>query len=135
MIRDEWEMSPTAVLNVVKGHRLRQGVDGPAAGGLSARAAELSPALSFWTVRRWWRTRLLAVVKQSPVSARGVAIGQFIKISIKSLSISTVTCTYPLCGDKITASLCTQANKQSVHALVHGQARRLPCTCTTAAFQ
>lgn len=82
-------------------------------------------------MRRWWRTRLLAAMKQSPVSARGVAIGQFIKISIESLSISTVTCTYPLCGDKIIASLCTQANKQTVHALVHGQARRLPSSCTT----
>lgn len=71
MIRDEWEMSPTALLNVVKGHRLRWGVDGPAAGGLSVRVAEPSPALSFWTVMHWWRMKPLAhppekhVMKQS----------------------------------------------------------------------
>lgn len=51
-------MSPTALLNVVKGHSLHRGVDGLAAGSLSVRVAELSPALSFWTVKHWQQSNL-----------------------------------------------------------------------------
>lgn len=54
------------------------------------------------------------------ISAWRVIIWQSVKILIKSLCISTVTCTYPLNSDKVTVSLCTQASRYtSVHT----------CTC------
>lgn len=99
-------MSPTALLNVVEGQGLQEG------SGQSRRlsGAPRTEALD-WEVSA--ATNLLVPPPPSRKNTRneaigGVAIGQFIKISINSLSISTVTCAYPLCGDKITASLCTK---------------------------
>lgn len=66
------------------------------------------------------QARKTYILKQLSISARRVIIWQSIKILIWSLYISTVTCTYPLNSDKITSSLCTQANKDTyVHTPVH----------------
>lgn len=63
-------------------------------------------------------------LKQLSISAWRVIIWQSVKILIKSLCKSTVTCAYPLNSDKVTASLCTQANRYtSVHTCT--------CICST----
>ncbi len=117
MIREDWKMSLTAPVNVVKGQRQCWGVGGllqsvssswdwTALGFLGCELWMVAPSQAVCT-----QARKTYILKQLSISAWRVIIWQSIKILIKSLYISTVTCTYPPNSDKITASLCTQANK------------------------